>query len=325
MTFLVIEHLIQSTLFAVFIGLVTLCFARNRAAVRYGLWFAASVKFLVPFSLIAAVGEALRWETAPTVALDLPWTPQVIGSAIAPVIAPAVSALSTVTDVTVASAAAPTAVAPGVSSPDVASVFLAIWFTGSVLLLCRWTIQGLRLWAVRRASHPAPVDAAIPVRFSPSLFEPGLVGIFRPVLLLPEGIGAQLSASQINLVIEHELCHWRRRDNLTAAIHMLVELVFWFHPLVWWIGARLVVEREHACDESVLATCNNPKAYADSILEVCRFYVRSPLVCAPGVAGANLKHRVKRIVEGAKLLSVSPPKRVLLTMVAVTALLLPMT
>ncbi len=82
--------------------------------------------------------------------------------------------------------------------------------------------------------------------------EPGVFGILRPVLLLPEGITDRLTPAQLEAVIAHELCHVRRRDNLTAAIHMVVETVFWFHPLVWWIRARLVEERERACDEEVL-------------------------------------------------------------------------
>ena len=53
-------------------------------------------------------------------------------------------------------------------------------------------------------------------------------------------------------IVAHELCHVGRRDNLAAAVHMIVEAVFWFHPLVWWIGTRLVEERERACDEEVL-------------------------------------------------------------------------
>ncbi len=326
MTSLVIEHLLQSTLFAVFLGLITLCFTNNRAAVRYWLWFAASVKFLIPFSLIVGIGEYLRWETAPAVALDIPWSAEAIAPLVSPIVTPTASTLTTASDIGLA----PTQVAfePASSGLDLGSVLIAIWVIGSAFLFCRWMVQGMRLAAVRKASRPAPTNvantAAIPVRLSNSLFEPGLVGIFRPVLLQPEGIALQLSPSQIALVIEHELCHWRRRDNLTAAIHMATELVFWFNPLVWWIGARLIVERENACDESVLATCDNPTAYADSILEVCRFYVRSPLACAPGVAGANLKHRVERIVADINLIRVSGAKRVLLTAIAVATLVLPM-
>ena len=53
-------------------------------------------------------------------------------------------------------------------------------------------------------------------------------------------------------MLAHEVAHVRRRDNLTAALHMLVEAMFWFHPLVWWMERRLVEERERACDEEVV-------------------------------------------------------------------------
>jgi beta-lactamase regulating signal transducer with metallopeptidase domain len=62
------------------------------------------------------------------------------------------------------------------------------------------------------------------------------------------------------------MCHVRRRDNLTASIHMLVEAIFWFHPAVWWIKTRLLEEREQACDEIVLQSGNEGDVYAESIL-----------------------------------------------------------
>lgn len=81
----------------------------------------------------------------------------------------------------------------------------------------------------------------------------------------------KLTDAQLESVIAHELCHVRRHDNLAAALHMLVEAVFWFHPLVWWIGARLVDERERACDEEVVRLGSDPQIYAESILKVCEF------------------------------------------------------
>jgi len=68
-------------------------------------------------------------------------------------------------------------------------------------------------------------------------------------LLVPEGITNRLPPSQLETVIAHELCHVRLRDNLTVAIHLVVEALFWFHPLVWWIKARLIEEQERACDQ----------------------------------------------------------------------------
>jgi len=70
--------------------------------------------------------------------------------------------------------------------------------------------------------------------------------------LLPEGLLERLTPAQSQTIITHELCHVRHRDNLIASIHMFVETVSWFHPLVWWIGKRMVEERERACDEEVL-------------------------------------------------------------------------
>jgi uncharacterized protein (TIGR03435 family) len=126
--------------------------------------------------------------------------------------------------------------------------------------------------------------------------EPGVFGIVKPVLLLPEGIADRLTKPQLNAIIAHEICHVRRRDNLSAAFHMVVEAVFWFHPLVWWIRTRLVEERERACDEAVLQSGNEPQAYAEGILNVCKLYFESPLACSSGVTGSDLKKRIVRIV-----------------------------
>ena len=69
--------------------------------------------------------------------------------------------------------------------------------------------------------------------------------------------------TQLDAVLEHEMSDWRRRTIfLTAAVHMLVEALFWVRPLVCWIGARLVEERECACDESVVR--------AGPLASVCR-------------------------------------------------------
>ncbi len=136
-----------------------------------------------------------------------------------------------------------------------------------------------------RAGAPVQIGIPIKAKSSPTLLEPGVFGIFRPVLLLPEDIFQRLTPAQLNAVIAHELCHVRHRDNLIAAIHMLTETVFWFHPLMWWMGKRMVEERERACDEEVVRLGIEPRAYAEGILNVCKLYVESPLVCISGERG----------------------------------------
>ena len=80
---------------------------------------------------------------------------------------------------------------------------------------------------------------------------------------------------------------------------MVVEAVFWFHPLVWWIGARLVEERERACDEEVLRAGNEARTYAEGILQICKFYLELPAACASGVTGSDLKKRIQGILSQA--------------------------
>ena len=163
----------------------------------------------------------------------------------------------------------------------------------------------------------------VEVRSSPGLLEPGVVGFLRPILLLPEGIAERLTPRQLEAVLAHELCHVRRRDNLTSAIHMIVEAVFWFHPLVWWIGARLVDERERACDEAVLRLGSEPQVYAEGILNVCKIYVESPLRCVSGVTGSDLKKRIQAILTGRVAGELNFAKRVALTVAGIAALALP--
>lgn len=133
----------------------------------------------------------------------------------------------------------------------------------------------------------------------------------------------RLTADQLNGVIAHEVCHVNNRDNLMAALHMFVETVFWFHPLVWWIGKRMVEERERACDEEVLRLSSEPRAYAEGILEICKIYVESPLACVSGVAGANLRKRVEAIMRKRVGVVLSPAKKLVLAVAGALTLTAP--
>ena len=78
---------------------------------------------------------------------------------------------------------------------------------------------------------------------------------------------------------------------------MVVEAAFWFHPVVWWLSARLVDAREGACDEAVLAHGTEPRRYAEGLLTVCRLCLESRLPCVAGVSGSGLTHRIERIMS----------------------------
>jgi uncharacterized protein (TIGR03435 family) len=200
---------------------------------------------------------------------------------------------------------------------------LALWAFGFFCVALMRARSWFRIRVAVRASAPLNINATIPVRSSATLLEPGVVGFLNPVLLLPEGILKKLTPPQLEAVLAHEQCHIRRRDNLTSAFHMLVEAIFWFHPIVWWIGAKLVEERERACDESVIKLGSAPEVYAEGILNVCKSYLESPLRCVSGVTGSDLKKRIRAILADRVAGNLNLARKVTLIIAATAALAAP--
>jgi uncharacterized protein (TIGR03435 family) len=130
--------------------------------------------------------------------------------------------------------------------------------------------------------------------------------------------------AHLESVFAHEVCHVQRRDNLTSAIHMLVEAIFWFHPVVWWMERQLVKERERACDEAVLGLGNEAAVYAESILDVCKFYTESPIACMSGVTGSELKQRIARILSGQGVRKLDLRRKAMLALACVLAVGVPL-
>jgi beta-lactamase regulating signal transducer with metallopeptidase domain len=306
------NHLWQSTLCGAAVAMLAALLRHNSAAARYRLWLCASLKFLVPFSPLLALGVRLS-PSVPQAAV-LSYSPVMINATVERLAAPTGVAL-------------PNAVAEASTSPVGWLVVGACltWAVGAlVVVLMRW-----RGWQRVRAAvrNSRQVDlyehVGVPVRSSPALLERGVVGIWRPVLLLPAGIEQHLSSSELRAILAHELSHVTRRDNLTAALHMLTEALFWFHPLVWWIGGRLLDEREQACDEAVLRAGIQPCEYAAGIVSVCRFYVESPVTCVAGVSGSDVTRRIQAILANNRSRDLGALKRAVLGAAAAVAIVLP--
>jgi uncharacterized protein (TIGR03435 family) len=198
-----------------------------------------------------------------------------------------------------------------------------VWLCGAVCVALIRLRGWRRIRLLIRASFSTDIAAPVEIRASPGLMEPGVVGWIRPLLLLPQGIAERLSPSEMNAILAHELCHVRRRDNLLASIHMIVEAIFWFHPLVWWIGARLIEERECACDEDVVGRGNAPDVYSEAILKVCKWSTESPLTCVAGVTGGNLKRRIEQIMNARDVPGLSFAKKAALAIAGAAVLMAP--
>ena len=305
------DHLWQSTILIGAAWLLTLALRKNQARIRYWIWLIASLKLLAPFSFLLDAGRRLG------------------AAAAAPTARPAVSsAIEQIVGITqpfqqtslMGNAAQAMVAHHAVRLP---SLLLALWALGSLAMAFSWACRWWQIRAAVRVASPRNLAADVPVLSSTSLLEPGVFGIVKPRLLLPEGITDRLTQDQLNAIVAHEMCHIRRRDNLTFAMHMMVETVFWFHPAVWWIRARLIEERERACDEAVVQSGSEADVYAEGILNVCKFYVESPLACAAGVTGSDLRQRIVRIMTGGAAQKLSLGRKLLLSAVAMIALSLP--
>lgn len=315
------NHIWQSTLYLTCVSAVTAALKKQPARIRYGIWLSATAKFLIPFSAFSMFGIWLaHFHTAPRRQAGFETIVQYVGRPFTP---------------------ADSIVGHGASGLAVWLPAMAclLWMIGSAVVLVhylkRWNAvcsarrtatsvrEGREVDALRHATKSAAVGSPIRLLLSAGTFEPGIVGIFNPSLLWPIGITECLDEHHLEAIMLHEAWHVRRRDNLSSMLQMLVEVIFWFHPLVWWLGSRLISERERACDEAVLQCGSDPRVYAESILKASEFCVDSPLACVSGVTGSDLKQRMVRIMTQKGKINLSLGSKLLLSTLGIIAITAP--
>lgn len=198
----------------------------------------------------------------------------------------------------------------------VATGLVALWFAGIVVgaaLAWRRVRRRRAVLAASAAPSAALVErlrelatrlevAPPPLRLSSEFATPGLVGVVRPMLVLPatllDGRGALLDP-----ILVHELLHLRRRDPWLAAGAAALRVLLWWHPCIRHAAARLARERELCVDEAVLHEGRVPAmAYAKSLIEVAERAV-APATLRPAVAlsssARRLRERIERVVAAA--------------------------
>lgn len=306
------DHVWQSTLFAVVVGCLALLLRRNTARVRYLLWLAASAKFLVPFALLTAMGAQISRVLGP---LNVPELDLL-----------SISGQMAVQVTEFGAAGAKTVAQVAHSAKDGEFVLIAfgvLWALGTFVVIVRWFTQWRVVRRAVRESTETNLSFVIPVRSSSSRFEPAVAGVLRPVLLLPEGLECRLTPEEMRAVLAHERCHVAWGDNFAATMHMIVQAVFWIHPLVWWLGMRIVDERERACDERVLAEGHSSESYAEGILKVCEHYLEYRHSCVASISGAHLKRRIEDIKENRPVARIGVIRKLVIAQAACVTIAVP--
>jgi len=115
---------------------------------------------------------------------------------------------------------------------------------------------------------------------------PTALGLLKPAIVIPQWVMAELSPTELNQILLHELAHLRRWDDWTNLAQQFVRAIFFFHPAIWWIEKQVALEREMACDDAVLEETASPRAYAECLAHLAeKSFVRRSLALAQAALG----------------------------------------
>jgi beta-lactamase regulating signal transducer with metallopeptidase domain len=186
---------------------------------------------------------------------------------------------------------------------------VSAWLIGVLLLAARLLAQYLYLHRLRRRATPAPaiwqhhlevlahrldLKRTVTLLTSSPLDTPAVLGFLKPAVLLPASALTGLSREQLEAILTHELAHIRRYDALVNLIQTALETLLFYHPAAWWVSAQIRAEREHCCDDTAVALCGNPLAYAKALANLEG--LRAAPKLAPAMSEGKLLRRIRRVV-----------------------------
>ena len=153
-----------------------------------------------------------------------------------------------------------------------------LWLSGSLMTLALLATGLIGVEGLRRSSRPLEAGAIagrcraladrlgiarrVGVAICDRIAAPILIGVLRPMILLPPAALGGWSIEQVEMALLHELAHIRRHDNLVTLLQRLAESLLFFHPVTWWLSAWVSLERELCCDRLVVEHTGRPHDYA---------------------------------------------------------------
>lgn len=193
-------------------------------------------------------------------------------------------------------------------------LLVTVWLLGLLLMALRFTggvayTQRLRhykttplpqAWQSSLQALSQRIGLSGPVQLVESALVqvPIVIGFARPVILLPIGAVMGLSPKQIEAILAHELAHILRKDYLLNLLQSVMDLLFFYHPAMWWISGVVRAERENCCDDMAVAVCGDTLTYARALaeLEAMRLPVAPAMAMAFSGRRGSLMARIRRLV-----------------------------
>ncbi|KAA0990688.1 M56 family metallopeptidase [Dyadobacter aurulentus] len=186
------------------------------------------------------------------------------------------------------------------------------WAIGAAILLMRFfggwifterlraqaRIVTDREWRARLGIIIAKMNIAKSVEFKETakILTPMVIGTISPVILLPIGFLTGFSTSQVEAILAHELAHIKRNDYLINLFQSFVEVIFFFHPAIWWLSDKVRAEREHCCDDIALAVCGDKMSLAHALVKVAEWQTAPRVAMAFASKKPLLLNRVQRVL-----------------------------
>lgn len=187
---------------------------------------------------------------------------------------------------------------------------MALWLLGTLFFSLRLAGSYLQVRNLRRR-YTSPVPAEMQATLarlvkrmgirrkvtllqSSSVSTPMVMGALKPVILVPLGLATGLNSDQIECLLAHELAHVRRMDYVVNVLQSIVEIVLFFHPVIWWVSKMVREERENCCDQAVIEVKENRITYARALLNLEAIRNTQPEL-AMASTGGKLFQRIQRI------------------------------
>ena len=195
-----------------------------------------------------------------------------------------------------------------------------VWMAGALALSAQFVIGIGYLAYQTYRSVPAEGRASVPVRIA-LVPTPLVWGWLRPTILLPVS-SAQWTQDEREMAIAHEFAHLRRRDLWIGLLSTGAQVIYWFHPLVWWMSKRMTEEQELACDEEVIQSGVPGAQYANLLLQLAR-QSSGPLFasCSMFRNKTCLARRIEAVLSSTRVRKTSKANRLLAGLAIVPVLL----
>jgi len=191
-------------------------------------------------------------------------------------------------------------------------VICSFWLIGIVFLILRFAGGMLYTRKIRRfqvvllpeewilkieeIATRLSIRRKVTAFFSPLAKIPMTLGVFKPVILFPVSVFTGLSAREIEAIIAHELAHVLRNDYIFNIIQSMVEIIFFFHPAIWIISAKIRKERENSCDNIAIQVTGDKIALVKALASVqIHFWEEQQLAMAFAGKKNNILQRIKRL------------------------------